>query len=205
MDDPFQTLSLPARPWIESSQLQSHFHSLALSTHPDAQPLANESTPSTNATDQKTTSSFTQLNEARQALENPVTRLQHLLEKEAPGEVEALKRLQTPLEISQYFLEVATLLREVSAFCEQRSASKSALQRAILHSENSALRADVDRTLARLDALWSQCELQLRAADAVWERRTPQMLHQLVTIQREMTFLQRWRSQLREARLQLVS
>ncbi len=191
MADPFETLSLPARPWIERSTLQSRFHELAAQKHPDS------------SSDPESQTAFQALNEAHQILKNPVSRLRSLLEKEAPEQLQAAQNAGISLDLSDRFLTVATILRQVVAFCDQQTAARSPLAKALLRSEHLALRSDVERTLGQLDELWHQCEAQIQAADSVWERRTPGILNQLATLQHEMNFLQRWRLQLREARLRM--
>ncbi|MEK0445250.1 MAG: DnaJ domain [Verrucomicrobiota bacterium] len=191
MADPFETLSLPARPWIERSALQSRFHELAAQKHPDS-----SSHPESQA-------AFQALNEAHQILKNPVSRLRCLLEKEAPDQLQAAQSGGISPELSDRFLSVATLLRQVSAFCDQQTAARSPLAKAVLRSEHLALRSDVERALAQVNELWHRAETQIQAADSVWDRRTPGILSQLATLQHEMTFLQRWRLQLREARLRM--
>ena len=146
---------------------------------------------------------FSELNAAKRMLEDPVQRLKHLLELEAPELMGSMHPVARSPEIEEQFMVVATLLREIAAFCSQQSASISALQKAVLKAENSTFRRDVERALSRLDHEWKRCESQIQALDCVWERRTPEMLRELALIQREMTFLQKWRAQLREARVQL--
>ena len=220
MSDPFDTFSLQPRPWLDPAELQSRFHALAAKHHPDAA-HANTNEPfqkdlqlnSSNGDDATTVLAtdahpdkgaelhFLEINEAHKTLKDPVTRLHHLLTKVAPSELEVQKSGSVSVDMSERFLQVATILRETAAFREQQSLSLSPVTRAVLRAEHLSLRRDLDRTLARMDELWNQCEHQIQAADAVWERRTPGILRQLATIQREMSYLQKWRVQLREARL----
>ncbi len=195
MPDPFDTLSLPARPWIDQAALHNRFRELASQRHPDSDISQSQ---------EAANSAFCELNDAHRAIQDPVTRLHSLLAKEAPAELESAQRGQISLDLTDHFMNVATILRGVSAFCAQESMARSPMTRAVLRAEHNALRTDVERTLARIDELWHQCEAQLQAADAVWDRRTPGILHQLATIQHEMSILQRWRVQLREARLRLT-
>lgn len=195
MSDPFETLSLPARPWLNSSDLQARFHALASQTHPDANTSSEQKSAATN---------FSEINEAHRALSNPVSRLEHLLNREAPDELEALQKADLSLDLSELFMKVATLLREANTFHQQQSLSLSPVSRAVIRAEHLSLKHDLDRTLKRVDDLWHQCEQQIQAADSVWDRRTPGILRQLATVLREMKFLQRWRVQLREARFQMT-
>jgi hypothetical protein len=235
----FELLSLPSRPWIDPDTLQQRFLALAAITHPDATgPLGARTEPSSADMETSSAGTnfrptletaggtflsaggrdpsgdgsaltFSELNAAKRLLSDPVQRLRHLLELQAPEWLESM-HLGHPMqlmarspEMEEQFMVVATLLREVSAFRSQQSASISALQRAVLKAEHATFRRDVERTLSRLDQHWERCESQIRALDCVWERRTPEMLRELAFLQREMSFLQKWRAQLREARLQL--
>ncbi|MEY2600432.1 MAG: DnaJ domain [Verrucomicrobiota bacterium] len=213
MANPFQTFDLPARPWVDLQRLQERFLALASQCHPDALP-STQGSPSPSLPDSPPAphgtpaqahgeAAFRELNEAHRTLQNPVTRIRSILEQEAPEQLAAAQQEGISLDLSDHFMDVATLLREAEAFCSQLASTHSPLSKAILRSEALALRSDLERTLARLDELWRQCEAQLQAADAVWERRTPAILKQLATVQKEMSFLQRWRVQLREARIRM--
>lgn len=215
MGNLFELLSLTPRPWIEPETLQSRFLALAAISHPDARPAGGPnaaglgsspsplSPPALPPDGSAVPLDFTELNAAKRTLEDPVRRLKHLLELEAPELIGNLPPLARSPEIQEQFMVVATLLREISAFRSQQNGSMSALQKAVLKAENAQCRRDLEKALSQLDLQWQRCEAQLQALDCVWERRTAEILRELALIHQEMAFLQKWRSELREARLQL--
>ena len=71
MTDHFAALGLPRRAWLDPEGIKSRHHALIAAGHPDK--------PSGDA------ALAASLNAARSTLENPASRLRHLLELEAPG------------------------------------------------------------------------------------------------------------------------
>jgi curved DNA-binding protein CbpA len=198
MPDPFATFELKIRPWLDSAVVQEKFVSLAGKSHPDSDraPGANEN--------------FQSVTTAHQILRDPVRRLEAALELESPGILADVDGHLIPNDLPDLFMSIATLHRQISAFCGQRaqaalsrSVPASPLSTALLRSEMFSLHSDLEHLTQKLNQQWERCENQVRAADAVWDRRTHEMLRHLASVYREMSFLQRWKSQLKEADLLL--
>ncbi len=152
---------------------------------------------------------FQALTSAHKVLKDPVRLLAAALELEAPGMLKAANEHFIPSTLPDLFMSIATLGREVAAFCAQKSegphvhGNRSTSGAALVQSELHSLRTDVDRLLEKLNHHWGRCEAQVKAADAVWERRTAESLRHLAAVHAEMSYLQRWKAQLNESRLLL--
>jgi hypothetical protein len=73
-----------------------------------------------------------------------------------------------------------------------------------LQSDRLSLGHDLENLSKKVEHHWQRCEAQIRAADTIWERRTPELLESLGTVRREMVFLPRGPVQLRESRVRLA-
>jgi curved DNA-binding protein CbpA len=198
MLDPFATFKFGVRPWLEADVVQQAFVSLAAKTHPDSNQTAGSP------------KSFQSVTAAHQILRDPVLRLEAALQLECPDLISATDGKLFPSELPDLFMSVATLHRQISAFCGQRvktaaaeGTAPSPLSAALLRSESFSLRSDLDQLTQKVNQHWERCKNQIRAADAVWERRTPEILRHLTSVYREMCYLKRWKSLLKEADLLL--
>ena len=193
MTPPFAVLQFSTRPWLSPEELQDRFVSLAAKWHPDGN------------SDPNSTAEFQKISSAHQILRDPVRRLEAALEVESPGIVAGVAKNALPASLPDLFMELATLQREVTAFCAQYSSKQSPLGMALLKGELMALQKDLGRLSQKLQLLWERGLSQIQAADSIWERRTPESLNTLALVHQEMVYLQRWQSQLRESRLRLES
>lgn len=198
MPDPFATFQLQVRPWLEPTVVQQTFINLAERTHPDAKNTTGNG------------AHFQEVTAAHQVLRDPVKRLEAALRLECPDILEVTDGHLLPNELPDLFMSVATLHRQITAFCGQqqktmalRGTNPSPLGTALLRSEVFSLHSDLEHLSEKVNQQWDRCENQVRAADAVWERRTPEMLRHLASVYREMCYLKRWKSQLKEAALLL--
>jgi hypothetical protein len=187
----FATLGLPARPWLERETLQARFVELAARWHPDTNP------------DPEAASRFQTLVGAHLLLRDPVKRLECVLQLEDPAHAAAQTGAEITRELTDLFLSIATYNRQLQAFHAQQPATLSPLNRALLHADRLSLKHDLEQLSQKVERHWERCETQIHAADTIWERRTPELLASLKKILREMVFLQRWRTQLRESRVRL--
>lgn len=196
--DPFSTLGVEARPWLATDHVQERFIKLAGQHHPDANPASGSK------------EVFQSITLAHQTLRDPVKRLAAVLELEAPELLRQPSEQFIPSHLPDLFMGIATIQREVAAFSAQTAARRtddggpSALNQALLRGECLSLLSDLERLLNKVDLQWARCETQIQAADAVWERRTHESLLQLAAVYREMSYLKRWKEQLKESRLILI-
>jgi curved DNA-binding protein CbpA len=188
--NPFELFSLQVRPWLETEQVQARFVEQAALWHPDT-----NTAPGAAAHFQKITA-------ASKLLKDPVKRLEWVILHEPESE-NAAQSNGVPPALPDLFLEIATLQRQLSAFLAQQDSTKSPLSLALLRGEALALKSDLERLAQKTELLWRRCEIQVRAADSVWERRNANTLRSLREVLREMVYLQRWRTQLREALIQI--
>jgi hypothetical protein len=188
----FEALGLPVRPWVEREALQSQFVALAAQWHPDTNP------------DPEAGARFQALVGAHLLLGDPVKRLECVLRLERPSLEAAQPAAQLTAELTDLFLSIATFNRQLQALHAQQPATQSPLSRALLQSDRLSLGHDLEHLNKKVEHHWQRCEAQIRAADTIWERRTPELLDSLGKVLREMVFLQRWRVQLRESRLRLA-
>ncbi len=187
--DHFAVLGLPRRPWLSSDRLKERFHQLTASGHPDVGGDAQ---------------AFAAINAAYATLREPAQLLRHFLELEAP---EALvgAGASIPPALVDRFMEIATLRRATDAFVKQQSMAITPLARALLASERFTLHRDVENVQAELETLRARDHESLEREDAGWDARTDEAISRLAAIQQELTYLERWSAQLREALLQLES
>src|SRR5438270_13876413 len=97
--DHFAALGQPRRPWLEPEALKEEFHRLTAEHHPDRTGDAAR---------------FTEINAAYAVLRDPVARIRHLLELEAPAVLAAVPPL--PEALTETFMRIATLRRTIDAF-----------------------------------------------------------------------------------------
>jgi curved DNA-binding protein CbpA len=188
----FEVFGLPIRPWLEGETLQARFVELASRWHPDTNP------------DPEAAARFQGLVAAHLCLRDPVKRLEIVLQLEEAAHTGAQTGAQITEELTDLFLNIATLNRQLQAFHAQQPAAPSPLSRALLQSDRLSLAHDLEQLSRKVEHHWERCENQIHAADTIWERRTPELLRSLAKVLREMVFLQRWRVQLREARVRLA-
>ncbi len=193
MPNSFAVLQFPSRPWLLPEELQTRFLELAAKWHPDGN------------SDPNSTAEFQKITVAHQTLKDPVRRIEAVLELERPGFVASLAKNAIPSSLPELFMEIATLQREINAFCAQHSSTHSPLSLALLKGEVIALRKDLEQLDQKLRLHWERCLNQIQAADSTWERRTTESLTALALVHQEMVYLQRWREQLKESRVRLDS
>ena len=98
--DHFAVLGQPRRPWLDLDQLKQQYQQMTLDLHPDR--------PKTNAE----ASDFSAVTDAYRVLSNPRLRLRHLLDLN-PNESSTTRTSDVPAELTDTFMEAATLVREI--------------------------------------------------------------------------------------------
>src|SRR3954449_1616709 len=113
--DHFAALGQPRRPWLEPEALKEVYHRLTAEHHPDRTGNAER---------------FTAINAAYGVLRDPVSRLRHLLELEEPSAAAAAPPL--PEALTEAFMRIATLRRNIDAFVKQQAVATTPLAQALL-------------------------------------------------------------------------
>jgi hypothetical protein len=174
VSDHFAELGLARAAWVEAEEVKSRHHLLMAECHPDkSQGDGNRAT---------------RLNLARRMLENPATRLRHILELEFPN-FQSTRKPQPDWDLFSRTGEVARLATQVASAI---ASATSPLARAVANNQA----AETRKKLAAL-----QEELTQRATDMEQKTKTlsltdPQGISNLAE---EWTFLNRWQSVIHEA------
>jgi curved DNA-binding protein CbpA len=177
MDDPFEILGLPRRPWLDERVVRAAFQRCARELHPDA--------PGGDA------DKFTSLNSAHALLADPASRLQWLSGREASTGLPA---------DSEFGFRVGSILRDTDAALAKVAAARNPLERALCSAAIADARKSLAALNAELDHRLARADRQLRALDAGWPVVEPSAL---VALASEFRFLRRWRSQVREREVAL--
>ena len=174
MSDHFTELDLARAAWIEAEEVKSQHHRLMTECHADK---------STGDGDRAT-----RLNEARRVLENPASRLRHLLELEFPN----FESTQKPEPDWDLFSRTGAAAKRATQAAATLNSATSPLARAV---------ASIQAAETRKNLLALQDELTHKAAHLKEKTRSiplaePQALSDLAE---EWTYLNRWKSVIHEA------
>ena len=188
MTDYFALLGQPRRPWLDPEALKESFHRLAAEYHPD---VAGEN------------ETFAQVNAGYRILKDPASRLRHLLELEYT--IDSAGAAQLPPGLTERFMQVATLEREIHVFLRQQGEATSAIQKSLLAGERFAMQRDVEKLITELETYRDRLLQLLQAENHLWDQRTTETGYRLATLQQEFAFISKWIDQLRERSLQIES
>ncbi len=184
-DDFFALLGERHRPWLDPERVKETFHRLSRTEHPDQQQASDDA-------------DFARLNRAQATLREPKARLRHLLELEYP-DVKLSGPSDVPPGLSDWFVSVHGLLREVDGFLAKKAGASSALAKALLAREEFVVREKVESHLEQIDALQTAATEDLQAFDARWaDGRPADAATTLHALYQRFAYLTRWAEQLRE-------
>ena len=195
MTDYFALLGLARRPWLEEEAIKNKFLELARQTHPDyvlggsgeRQPAASRSA---------------EINAAYSCLREPNTRLRHLLELENGARPKDLQNV--PAEMTDFFLTVSGLNREVDAFQKEKGATISPLLKLQLFEKSQDYVGRLQVLLKTVESRTAELVNQLKGIDKAWSapNLSPEeragLLQQLESLYRLFGFHARWAGSLRE-------
>jgi len=182
----FTILEEQPRPWLDSEALKEKFHRLGAIQHPD---LASGSA-----------EQFARLNEAYRVLSDPALRLRHFIAVQFPDYASPANSA-TPADFADLFMEIGRLQQQARQFRDREAATQSPLAKALLISEQTALRTRLESTLTTVTTRQSDlfATLQRFAQSHPPLTSDPTLPPQLAAIAARLTFLARWQAQLREA------
>ena len=183
MLDAFAFFNRPRRPSLDAGELRDEFHRRSGALHPDAGGDAK---------------AFAEMNAAHKTLSDPAARLRHLLELEAP-EVLA-QSPQIPPALADRFMRVGGVRQGAAGFLAKHRAASSPLARALLAGEHAAETHALEIALTDLDSAHADALARLSGIDADWRERIPD----IARLYAELSYLGKWRAQLRESRLELA-
>ncbi len=170
--DAFAELGLERRLVLDEEALDEAFAAAGKRTHPDAG---------------GTREAFERVAKAKETLARPVLRLRHWLEIEGvPGDL----RGPVSAGMMDVFSELGGLLQRVDELLRERERASSALARAMLEGRTQAAREELEAMQDKLQAMAGEAvaafpEVERGARDG-WE------------LAREMGFVEKWRSEVRE-------
>jgi DnaJ-domain-containing protein 1 len=193
--NPFAVFDLEPVPALDDAALKERFARATAELHPDKFQQAPE------AERIAAEARYAELNRAYQTLIDPRQRLLALYELtkgEKPRDVQRI-----PPGTMDLFVEVGQACQKLDQFLE-RKRSAGRLERAGLMSEEIALQDALTSLRVKLEALGATLESDLAALDAKW-RAGEKDLGALEAFYRKYSYLARWRQQLEEREIALMT
>ena len=194
--DPFALFDLAPGPALDVPALKEDFARRTADTHPDRFQQAPE------AERTAVEARYTALNRAYQTLVDPRARLLALYEMTAGTKPSDVQRI--PPGTMDLFVEVGQLCRDLDAHLEKRRAASGRLQRAGLMDEELRLQEALLELRMKLETLGATLETELGALDLKW-RAEQKDARALEVLYRKYSYLGRWRQQMEEREIALIS
>jgi curved DNA-binding protein CbpA len=194
--DPFALFQLEPGPALDAARLKEHFVRATAGAHPDKFQQAPE------AERLAAETRYADLNRAHQVLSDPRQRLLALYELATGGKPHDVQRI--PPGTMDLFIEVGQACRDLDAFLEQKRSASGALARAALAGDEMALQETLMQLGGKLENLAATLEKELAALDVRW-RAGDRDVAALEAIYRKYSYLARWREQLQERELALLT
>ena len=197
MTDSFALLDEPRRPWLDPEKLRQKLLALSAECHPDR--VHNQDEPSRRAAHER----YTQIQAAYARLRDPRQRLLHLLELETgarPAEVQ-----QIPSGLSDLFMEVGGLCRQVDAFLIDKGRAISPMLKVNIFERGQEWTERLKQVQEKVRARREELLAQLKALDERWHSdaapdsaNLPAALKQLEELARLLSYFGKWDDQLQE-------
>ena len=197
MTDSFALLDEPRRPWLDPEALKRKLLALSAECHPDR--VHNQDEASRRAAHER----YTQIQAAYGRLRDPRQRLLHLLELETGARPAELQ--QIPRSLSDMFMEIGGLCREVDTFLIEKARAISPMLKVNIfergHEWIERLKQVQEKVGARREELLAQLKTlnERWHSDAASNSATrPTALKQLEELARLLSYFGRWDDQLQE-------
>jgi curved DNA-binding protein CbpA len=194
--NPFVFFGLEPSPALDAEALKERFARATAETHPDKFAQAPE------AERVEAEARYAELNRAYQTLIDPRQRLLALYELtkgEKPRDVQRI-----PPGTMDLFIEVGQACQQLDGLLERKRAAGGALERAALIGEELTLNDLLMSLRGKLEALATTLESDLAILDTRW-RKGEHDLNALEAAYRKYSYLARWRQQLEERELALLT
>jgi DnaJ-domain-containing protein 1 len=194
--DPFALFELEPGPALDAAALKERFARATAESHPDKFAQAPEAERLT------VDARYAALNQAYQTLIDPRARLLALYELakgEKPRDVQRI-----PPGTMDLFKEVGEMCRELDAFLERKRATTGRVEKAGLMSEELALQDSLVDLRMKLEQFGATVDAEIAALDARW-RAGDKDLNALEAVYRKYSYLARWRQQLEEREIALLT
>ena len=194
--NPFALFELEPVPAIDLAALKERFARATSESHPDKFAQADE------ARKTEVESRYSALNQAYQTLIDPRARLLALYEMTKGRKPPDIQRI--PPGTMDLFKEVGELCRELDAFIEQKSAATGRLEKAGLMGQELTLQDSLTDLRMKLEQFGATVEGEIAALDKRW-RAGDTDLNALEAVYRKYSYLARWRQQLEEREIALLT
>ena len=194
--NPFALFELPPAPALDAAALKERFARETGASHPDKFAAAPD------AERIAAQERYADLNRAYQTLIDPRQRLLCLYELtkgEKPRDVQRI-----PPGTMDLFIEVGQACQQLDDFLSRKRNSTGALERAGLMGEELTLQDTLDAMRLKLDQLAESLEIELARLDTRW-RGGDHDLSALETVYRKYSYLSRWKQQLEEREIALLT
>jgi curved DNA-binding protein CbpA len=199
--DYFALFNEMRRPWLDPEVLKAKFLALSGKVHPDR--LQEHPAHQPGPADPR----FAELNAAYNTLRDPKLRLAHLLELERGGKPSDLQEI--PPDLTELWMQIGLLCREVDAFLRQKQAARSPLLRVELFEQSQEWTEELSPVQQKLSGMQDALTAQLKREDNAWQDapdpdRRAVVLARLEALYRLFGFTGRWAQQVQE-RIVLLS
>jgi curved DNA-binding protein CbpA len=196
IQNPFALFDLEPAPALDAAALKERFARATSESHPDKFAQAPE------AKRLDVAARYAALNQAYQTLIDLRARLLALYELTKGEKPRDIQRI--PPGTMDLFKEVGEMCRSLDAFLERKRATTGRLERAGLMSEELALQDALVALRMKLEPFGATVDADLAALDARW-RAGDKDLNALETVYRKYSYLARWRQQLEEREVALMT
>jgi hypothetical protein len=196
IQNPFAQFELEPAPELDVAALKERFARATSESHPDRFAQASEEERST------AESRYSALNQAYQTLIDPRARLLALYELTKGQKPPDIQRI--PPGTMDLFKEVGEMCRELDAFLEKKGMATGRMEKAGLMSEELTLQDSLTDLRMKLEQFGATVEGEIVALDGRW-RAGDKDLNALEAVYRKYSYLARWRQQLEEREIALMT
>ncbi|HEX4139363.1 MAG TPA: hypothetical protein VHY09_03380 [Candidatus Methylacidiphilales bacterium] len=194
--NPFALFALEPAPALDTAALKERFARDTAETHPDKFSRAAE------ADRAAAEARYTALNQAYQTLIDPRARLLALYELTKGAKPADIQRI--PPGTMDLFKEVGELCRTLDEYLEKKSAATNRLEKAALMGEELTLQDSLTALRMKLEAFAATVEAEVNALDVKW-RAGNKDLNALEAVYRKYSYVSRWRQQLEEREIAMLT
>jgi curved DNA-binding protein CbpA len=194
--NPFALFELEPAPGLDLAALKERFARATSESHPDKFAQAAESERAT------VEARYSALNQAYQTLIDPRARLLALYELTKGQKPSDIQRI--PPGTMDLFKEVGEMCRELDAFLEKKGAATGRMEKAGLMSEELTLQDSLTDLRMKLEQFGATVDAEIAALDTRW-RSGDKNLAALEAVYRKYSYLARWRQQLEEREIALMT
>ena len=194
--DPFAFFELQPAPAVDIDALKERFARATGESHPDK--FSQGSDAEKGAAEAR----YSALNQAYQTLIDPRARLLALYELTKGQKPPDIQRI--PPGTMDLFKEVGEMCRGLDEFLERKRATTGRLEKAGLMSEELTLQDALTDLRMKLEQFGAAVDGEIAALDTRW-RAGDKDLNALEAVYRKYSYLSRWRQQLEEREIALLT